>query len=60
MEDELGVRERYEYTEYNEVYREWDGEGRMTGYCYDERVILRVLSILTERRRHVPMMRKTD
>ena len=37
MEDELGVRERYEYTEYNEVYREWDGEGRMTGYCYDER-----------------------
>ena len=37
MEDELGVRERYEYTEYYEVYREWDGEGRMTGYCYDER-----------------------
>ena len=37
MEDELGVRERYEYTEYNEIYREWDGEGRMTGYCYDER-----------------------
>ncbi len=37
VEDELGVRERYEYTEYNEVYREWDGEGRMTGYCYDER-----------------------
>ena len=37
MEDEVGVRERYEYTEYNEVYREWDGEGRMTGYCYDER-----------------------
>ena len=37
VEDELGVRERYEYTEYYEVYREWDGEGRMTGYCYDER-----------------------
>ncbi|MFP3765049.1 GH-E family nuclease [Prevotella intermedia] len=37
VEDELGVRERYEYTEYNEIYRKWDGEDRMTGYCYDER-----------------------
>ena len=37
MEDDLGVRERYEYTEYNEIYRKWDGEDRMTGYCYDER-----------------------
>ena len=38
VEDELGVRERYRiYRIAMRSTREWDGEGRMTGYCYDER-----------------------
>lgn len=35
IEDALGNVKRFEYTEYAEIYREWDEENHMTGYTYD-------------------------
>lgn len=34
--DALGFIKRFEYTEYMEYYREFDEEGNMTGYTYDD------------------------
>ena len=36
IQDPLDNVKRFEYTEYAELYREWDEEGHMTGYTYDE------------------------
>lgn len=36
IEDPLGNVKRFEYTEYAELYREWNEEGHMTGYTYDD------------------------
>ena len=36
IEDPLGNVKRYEYTEYAELYREWNEENHVTGYTYDD------------------------
>lgn len=36
IEDPLGNIKRFEYTEYAELYREWDEENHVTGYTYDD------------------------